>query len=181
MVNIKKLTDEQRSGPVSGLNERHFATNQIFLPPKRAAALDNKLPKVTFTMLITQKSASPDSTNIRKSLLTYSVQLLQPLQKPHQLDVRGGPSAPSKLERTMTEGLGHYYPSFCFVGKSLGVGTGFSALSYDSRTLFMVFSQFFSSPLQQKLLIFDANIVAVRNPSFLLLTFLFLYLASISS
>jgi hypothetical protein len=94
-------------------------------------------------MLISQKGASPDSNNIRKSLLTYSVQLLWALKKPLWLDLRWGPSAPSKLERTMTEGLGHYDDPFCFLGKPLGAGTGFSALSDVSRTLLMAFFRIF--------------------------------------
>jgi hypothetical protein len=94
-------------------------------------------------MLMPQKGASPDSNNIRKSLLTYLVQLRWALKKPLWLDLRGGPSAPSKLERTMTEGLGHHYDSFCFVGKSLGAGTGVSALSDVSPTLLMAFFRIF--------------------------------------
>jgi hypothetical protein len=57
--------------------------------------------------------------------------------------VRGDPSAPSKLEGAMTEGLGHYYHSFVVVGKSLGDGTDFSALSDDSCTFLLAFFTIF--------------------------------------
>jgi hypothetical protein len=57
--------------------------------------------------------------------------------------VRGDPSAPSKLEGAMTEGLGHYYHSFVVVGKSLGDGTDFSALSDDSRIVRIAFFPIF--------------------------------------
>jgi hypothetical protein len=43
----------------------------------------------------------------------------------------------------LTEGLGHYYHSFVVVGKFLGDGTGFSALSDDSRILQIAFFPIF--------------------------------------